>query len=189
MARFNICVGSLNPTKVNSVKNAFSLYFENFKIHKIKAASGVPDQPIGINQIIRGAKNRAQVALEYLINRKRIKHGIYGVGIEAGLVKIPIARSNYMDFQFCIIMDENEELTIGSGIGFEYPPSIINEILSNPQVEIGDLMGRLAENENLKNEAGAISYLSKNVIVRTEILTQAVTCALLPIVNKHLYES
>ncbi|MFX1339267.1 MAG: DUF84 family protein [Promethearchaeota archaeon] len=50
------------------------------------------------------------------------------------------------------------------------------------------MIGKLANNINLKNEAGAVSFLSKNVITRTEILTQAVICALLPRINKKLYE-
>lgn len=49
-------------------------------------------------------------------------------------------------------------------------------------------MGNVAGNPNLKNESGAIGILSKNRINRTDILTQAVTCALLPRINKTLYE-
>ena len=182
-----ICVGSLNPTKVNSVKIAFSKYYYNYQIFKIKADSKVPDQPIGMDLIIKGAKNRAKTALNYLIEMKGLEQNIYGVGIEAGLVEVPPANTDYMDFQFCVIMDENEKITIGSGIAFEYPQSVIDEVLSNKDTEIGDIIGRLANNMNLKNEAGAISFLSKNIITRTEILTQAVICALLPRINKDLY--
>ncbi|MFX0069962.1 MAG: inosine/xanthosine triphosphatase [Candidatus Hermodarchaeota archaeon] len=182
-----VCVGSLNPSKINAVKKAFNVYFNRVQILSIKVDSKVPDQPIGLNNIINGAKNRAQSALSYLIEKEKWSRNIYGVGIEAGLVKISLARTNYMDFQFCVIIDENKNITLGSGIGFEYPPSVINEIFSDKNLEIGDVMGRLANNLNLKNEAGAISYLSKNTIIRTDILKQAVICALLPRINKKLY--
>jgi inosine/xanthosine triphosphatase len=188
MVGFKVCVGSLNPTKVNAVKIAFEKYFNKFEIFKIKADSRVPNQPIGIDQIIKGAKNRAEQALNYFNNKKQMKSSIFGIGIEAGLVKVPFAKTKYMDFQFCVIMDKNRNITLGSGIAFEYPQMVINEIFSNQESEIGTIMGKLANNLNLKNEAGAISFLSKNVIVRTEILTQAVICALLPWINKELYE-
>ncbi len=183
----HICVGSLNPTKVNAVKIAFSKYFKKFQVYKIKADSNVPKQPIGIEFIIKGATNRANSALTYLTYQEKALKNVFGVGIEAGLVKIPQTSTNYMDFQFCAIIDEYNRLTIGSGIAFEYPQFVINQILSNKEIEIGDIMGALSNNMNLKNETGAISFLSKNEITRTEILTQAVICALLPRINEELY--
>ncbi|MFX1338842.1 MAG: inosine/xanthosine triphosphatase [Promethearchaeota archaeon] len=168
MVSFNICVGSLNPTKVDAVKNAFDKYFTDFEIFKIKVESGVPNQPIGINLILEGAKNRAEYALSYLMNEKEIDTNIFGVGIEAGLVKVSLAQTNYMDFQFCVIIDEKSNITLGSGIAFEYPKSIIKEILSNHEIEIGTIIGKLANNINLKNEAGAVSFCRWRIIARQE---------------------
>ncbi|MFX1312174.1 MAG: inosine/xanthosine triphosphatase [Promethearchaeota archaeon] len=188
MEEIYICVGSLNPTKINATKIAFSKYFDIFQLFKIKGDSKVPNQPIGLKTIIKGAINRATNALNFLIETKKVKDRIYGVGIEAGLANIPYTRTNYMDFQFCVIMDEFKNISLGSGVAFEYPQSVINHILSNDKKEIGEIIGKLAGNINLKNEAGAISFLSNNAITRTEILTQAVICALLPYVNKKLYQ-
>lgn len=140
-----------------------------------------------MDSIINGAINRAKKALIYLINQNIIKN-IFRVGIEAGLVNVPYANTNYMDFQFCAIIDENDKITLGSGITFEYPQFVIDQILSEMDTEIGEIMGTLANNMNLKYESGAISFLSKNVVVRTEVLSQAVICALLPRINKELYE-
>jgi non-canonical (house-cleaning) NTP pyrophosphatase len=92
-----------------------------------------------------------------------------------------------MDFQFCAIINEKRQISFGSGIGFEYPKFVIDQILEDPDKEIGDVIGKLANNENLKFETGAISFLSKNTLSRTEILLQAVICALLPFINVELY--
>jgi len=182
-----IYVGSLNPVKVNAVRNAFNKYFTNFEIFKIKADSHVPNQPIGMDLIIKGAINRAKASINHLIENKIAFKEIFGIGIEAGLVEVTYAKPRYMDFQFCVIMDENNDISIGSGVAFEYPPSVINGLFSQKDTEIGKIIGRLANNMNLKNEGGAISFLSQNVITREEILTQAVICALLPRINKELY--
>ena len=187
MKELNICVGSLNPTKIKAVKIGFGKYFKQFEVCEIKADSNVPEQPIGMDFIVEGAINRAKKALYYLKKVKGFDDNIFGIGIEAGLAKVSSANTKYMDFQFCAIIDEIEFLTLGSGIAFEYPQSVMDEILSNKNTEIGEIMGRLANNKNLKYESGAISFLSKNVINRTEILSQAVICALLPRINEELY--
>ncbi|MFX0138193.1 MAG: inosine/xanthosine triphosphatase [Candidatus Hodarchaeota archaeon] len=187
MAKFNICVGSLNPTKLKAVQAAFNQYFKNFKLYNIKADSKVSNQPIGLKTIIEGAINRATFSLNYMITENKIQYNIFGVGIEAGLVEVPYTKSGFMDFQFCAIINEENKISLGSGIAFEYPKFVINQILENHDKEIGEIMGNLAGNANLKNEAGAISFLSKNTITRTEILTQAVICALLPFINEDLY--
>ncbi|MFX1314751.1 MAG: inosine/xanthosine triphosphatase [Promethearchaeota archaeon] len=188
MQLIKICVGSLNPAKINAVEISFGNYFRNFRIFKIKANSKVSSQPIGMENIIKGAINRARSALNYLLIEKNEKSDIFGVGIEAGLVSVPHTRTGYMDFQFCAIIDENQKISLGSGIAFEYPKYVIDLLLDNRDLEIGQIMGELAGNMNLKNELGAISFLSKNKMKRTEILTQAVNCALLPWINKELYK-
>jgi inosine/xanthosine triphosphatase len=183
----NICVGSLNPVKIKATTLAFKKYFKKIAVFKVKANSKIPNQPIGMDMTINGAINRAKFALNYLINEKSRYKNIFGIGIEAGLVPITKTISGYMDFQFCAIMDENQTITLGSGISFEYPKFIIDQILEKRDLEIGEIIGKLAGNVNLKNETGAISFLSKNEVNRTEILTQAVICALLPRINRKLY--
>ncbi|MFW9998544.1 MAG: inosine/xanthosine triphosphatase [Candidatus Hodarchaeota archaeon] len=185
--KINICVGSLNPTKIEAVKSAFCRYYKNFEVQNIKVHSKVSNQPIGFINIIDGAINRAKQSLNYIIERKKIFNNIFGIGIEAGLATVPYTKSGFMDFQFCAIIDEQKHLSLGSGIAFEYPKFIVEQVLQDPDKEIGEIVGKLANNENLKNEKGAISFLSKNSITRTEILTQAVICALLPFINEELY--
>ncbi|MGV9171320.1 MAG: inosine/xanthosine triphosphatase [Promethearchaeia archaeon] len=187
MKEIHVCVGSLNPTKKDATKKAFLKFFRNISIDHVEADSGVSDQPIGRKNIIKGATNRAKQAMDFLIYKKKLHSHIFGVGIEAGLVEVPEARSGYMDFQFCVIITEERKIYLGSGIGFEYPPFVIDKILKNPSMEIGDIMGNLANNEDLKRETGAIGFLSNNVINRTDILTEAVICALLPIMRPKIY--
>jgi len=182
----DICVGSLNPVKINAVKLAFQQYYDDFEVFNIDANSGVSDQPIGLEKILEGAQNRAESALNYLLTEENPKHPYYGIGIEAGLVKVAMTPTNYMDFQFCVIMDNKKEISLGSGIAFEYPKFVINEVFTKKK-EIGIIMGELAKNKNLKKEAGAIGYLSNNKLKRIDILKEAVICALLPKINNKLY--
>ncbi|MFX0037155.1 MAG: inosine/xanthosine triphosphatase [Candidatus Hermodarchaeota archaeon] len=188
MYKINVCVGSLNPTKIKAVEEALTKFFKNFRVYNIKVDSKVSNQPIGLKNIIKGAITRAKSSLNYLINEKKIQNDIFGVGIEAGLAEVPYTKSGFMDFQFCAIINEEKQISLGSGITFEYPKFVIDQILQEKDKEIGEIIGKLAGNENLKNESGAISFLSKNVITRKEILKQAAICAMLPFINKELYQ-
>ena len=182
-----VCIGSQNPTKINAVELAFKKVFKNFKLFNISANSEVSNQPIGFDEIIQGAVNRATQALKFLKNKKINESLLLGIGLESGLVEIPQANSKYMDFQYCAIIDENKYITLGSGNAFEHPKSVIDEVLTKENAEVGFIIGRLANNMDLKNTGGAISFLSKNIISRTDILANAVICALLPRINEELY--
>lgn len=184
----NISIGSLNLVKIKAVKLAYEQYYDDFTIVEANVDSGVSDQPIGLDKILEGALNRARGAFYFLKEKIKDKSPVYGVGIEAGLVKISLAPTNYMDFQFCVIIDEKKKISLGSGIAFEYPDFVIEKVFSEKK-EIGYIMGNLANNKNLKKEAGAIGFLSKNRIKRIDILKEAVICALLPRINSTLYES
>ncbi len=188
MDEIKVCVGSINPIKVKATQEGFNRFFDSFQLLKIKAESKVPNQPIGMSVIIEGAINRAKGAIYHLKNIMDSKDKNFGVGLESGLIKVPQSETGYMDLQFCVIIDDNNKITIGSGNAFEHPQHVISEIISDETKEIGVIIGKLANNSNLKNETGAVSFLSKNKITRIEILTNAVICALIPRINIEIYE-
>ncbi len=70
-----VVVGSLNSTKIEGVRKAFSQFFENVIVEGVKVNSMVGDQPFN-NDVIKGAINRA-------INS--FYECDFSVGIEAGL--------------------------------------------------------------------------------------------------------
>jgi len=51
-----ILVGSKNPVKIESVKEAFEKYFSNVDVQGVEVSSGVSDQPVN-EDTFRGAKN------------------------------------------------------------------------------------------------------------------------------------
>ncbi|MBD3311988.1 DUF84 family protein [archaeon] len=55
-----ITVGSTNPSKIKSVKKIAGQLFKEFKIRSVNASSGVTDMPLSDNEMIKGAKNRAE---------------------------------------------------------------------------------------------------------------------------------
>ena len=51
-------VGSVNEPKLAAVRSAFGAYAPDAKIEGVAIASGVSEQPVGFEEVIRGARNR-----------------------------------------------------------------------------------------------------------------------------------
>ena len=89
MGKLVVAVGSENPVKVNSVRNAFAANFPEASLEVVgySVPSGVDDQPWGDEQTRQGALNRAENAL----GAHCLAHGgappDYAVGLEGGVVE------------------------------------------------------------------------------------------------------
>ena len=57
-----VCVGSLNPPKLAGVRAALVPFAPAAQIQGVAAPSGVPEQPVGFEEIVSGARNRATAA-------------------------------------------------------------------------------------------------------------------------------
>ena len=170
-----VIVGSLNPTKIEGVKKAFNQFFDNVVVEGVKVDSGVGDQPFN-NDVVKGAINRAMNCFQDCD---------FSVGIEAGLFSLKKTLTGYIDFQVAAIYN-GKRITIGFGPGFEYPPVVVDEVLKGK--EVGDIMDKITGIENLGEKTGAIHFLTKGVISRSELTRIAVTMALIPWINKEMYE-
>lgn len=172
----NIAVGSKNPVKINATRNVLEKIYGEVKVVGVDVDSGVPHQPFGKDETIQGAINRAKNAYSDDFD--------LSVGIESGLMKISNSITGYIDLQWCAVFD-GEKITLGVSSGFEYPPLVIEEVLKG--VEVGDVMDKVTGVDNLGQKAGAVSYLSKGMLNRTENTEQCVLTAMIPRMNEKIY--
>lgn len=185
-----VSIGTKNQAKITAVKDAFKVFFKkaDLDFKGLQVDSEVGDQPIGIDNTTKGAIIRAKTALSLIETDSADQTEFYGVGIEAGLIPIAQATTKYMDMQFTAIINQNR-LGLGVSSGFEYPASVINDVISGKAGEIGDVMEKLSGIKNCKEKNGAIGYLTNNIVTRTDILKNGVIMALLPFINQDLYKS
>lgn len=169
-------VGSHNPVKVQATRNVLEKIYGDLEVYPAEVDSGVPDQPIGLNQTIEGAINRAKEAY--------LQECDLGVGIESGLLKTPHTITGYVDLQWCAVYD-GEKVTLGVSAGFEYPPSVVEEVLNGK--EVGDVMDQLTGVDDLGEKMGAVSYLSRGMLDRTGNTEQCVLMAMIPRMNEEVY--
>ncbi len=169
-------VGSKNPVKVQATKNVLSKFYENVTVKGLHVDSRIPDQPIGLEQTITGAINRAKAAYSPECD--------LGVGIESGLMETPQTITGFIDLQWCAIYD-GEKTTLGVSAGFEYPPAVVEEVLEGK--EVGDVMDQLTGVDDLGEKMGAVSFLSHGMLDRTGNTEQCVLTALIPRLNEKIY--
>jgi len=172
-----ISVGSERASKQNAARKAFAHYYTDFDVVGVKCGSGVSDQPMADEETIRGAINRAKCALS---------HGDIGVGIEAGLKKVPNAITGYLNTTWCAIIDKNGFLTIGSSPDFEYPRKIAADALKG--IEVSKSAAQLyGMDETALKESGVISKLTLGVLPREGYIYYAVLMALIPRLQPELF--
>ncbi|AGK60134.1 inosine/xanthosine triphosphatase [Archaeoglobus sulfaticallidus PM70-1] len=170
-----VVVGSRNPLKVEGVKQAFELYFDDVTVESRSVDSGVESQPFN-NRTIEGAINRALNSYSEEFD--------FAVGVEAGLFSFKNTITGFIDFQVSAVYD-GSRVSIGFGPGFEYPPFVVEEVLKGR--EVGDVMDELTGIKNLGEKTGAIYFLTKGKISRVDLTRISVINALIPWINREYY--
>jgi inosine/xanthosine triphosphatase len=165
-------VGSVNPVKLEAVRNVFSKFFPELEIEGSVTRTSVPDEPWE-EDVKRGAKERAWQVMQ---------NADIGVGIEAGLFR---REDGIYDVQYCAILDKMGRYTFGTGPGFRYPAMIEAELLKGSTV--GDVFAEKIVGESIGRKGGAIGYLTNGVMNRQELTESAVLAAMVPRINKELY--
>ena len=168
-------VGTHNPLKVRATRNVLERIYTRIDVGGIEVDSGVGDQPIGLDETIQGAVNRA---------RNAFMDVDLSVGIESGLLETPHSITGYLDLQWCAIYD-GDKITLGVSSGFEYPPAVVEEVLKGR--EVGEVMDQVTGVEKLGQKTGAVSYLSRGLLDRTENTEQCVLMAMIPRMNEGVY--
>lgn len=142
-----IVVGSKNPVKVRAVESLQGRWpVIDGVVNSFAAPSEVRDQPIGLDETFRGAKNRARAAYFYGLGKaSALDHrDVLGVGIESGLMvwKSPQYLEHIFDFTACVIFDGTK--TFRGTSGFWELPDDVTDAVFRPKVEVGMLVAPAA---------------------------------------------
>jgi inosine/xanthosine triphosphatase len=175
-----ILVGSKNPVKIESVKEAFEKYFPDVIVRGVDVSSGVSDQPVN-DDTFNGAKNRADAL--YRLNNLNKLDAQFFVGIEGGIINIC---GKWFSMGCICIINEKGEVGFGTSSHFSLPDKIIDKLLSG--IELGKVIDSLTDQHNSKQKSGAIGFLTKEVITRKDLYTQGIITALIPFLNAELFK-
>lgn len=166
-----ITVGSKNPNKIQAVREGFLLFprFSHADFEAFDARSGVSEQPLGLGEILTGARQRA----EHAFSRSPLS-----AGLESGLIPVPRTRNGYMNISACVIYDGITHYT-GLGPAFELPREIIDRVIGQG-LELDEAIFRsgFSTNQRIGYSEGIIGMLTGGVVTRKDYMVPAVTMAL-----------
>ncbi len=167
----HIILGSKNPVKLQAVREVIqttSLYPAS-TIQAIEAASGVPDQPLGLEATILGARNRSQAAF---------LHGDWGIGLESGIIPVPLTQHGYMNVTACVIFDGNAWYT-GLGPAFELPQEVQAKVINaGLELDAAVRAAGMSDNPRIGYDQGIIGIMTQGRVTRMEYSKPAIEMAL-----------
>lgn len=170
-----IILTSDSEIKGNAVEAIFSPYI--YEILKLKSVSGVPEQPMGFEQIEEGARNRIKSVTPK--TECEFDDVIY-VSIENGIVNI---QNKYYDTA-CIVLSFNGIVSICWSSMVEMKEQYVNEIPTDQSKTYAEIIFEKGLTNNKKDPHESICDVS-----RQEILEQALKIAKGTLVNFYKNDS
>ena len=169
-----IAVGSKNPVKINATRQAFKKVFpdKSLRVESVDAKSGVSIQPMSDEECIRGAENRARLAL-------KLTGADFGVGIEGGLNRLG---EIWFDCGWIVVLDKKGKIGIGSSIKMRTPDKMVAMVIKK-KVELGVVNDILFKRKNSKQAEGHFGLMTKGAITRTHGYRDGVISALTRFIN------
>ena len=173
-----IVVGSKNPVKISAAKTAIfdMLALKEVECVAVDAPSSVAEQPMTTEETQRGAINRVKYCQQYI-------QADFYVAIEGGVDQFEYGPAT---FAFVAIASQ-EQLSIGRSCNLPLPP-LVYQALENGE-ELGHVMDRLFNTDNIKQKGGAIGLLTNGLATRQGVYRQATLLAMAPFINPDLYHS
>ena len=170
-----VVVASLNPVKVEAVKEAFRVQFPGIETELIplSVSSGVRDQPMSDDETRRGAVNRVAGA------KAVHPDADFWVGLEGGL---DFFDDRLMAFAWMVIAASDDRVSETRSVTLPLPPEV--QALVSDGLELGEANDRVFSTLNSKQGGGAFGLLTDGLMTREGIYTQTLILALIPFAHE-----
>ncbi len=171
-----LIVGSTNPVKVNAAKATLASFYPNEDIicEGVSAPSDVPDQPMNSADTRAGAINRVNWCKHHF-------QADFYMAMEGG---VDVFEDGPATFAY-VVIDNGEYQSVGRSANLPLPTQAWQGLLNGE--ELGPLMDKLFNTENIKHKGGAIGLLTNGRATRESTYTLALTLAMAPFLHAHRY--
>lgn len=159
MILVKVIVGSSNQTKLAAV----TAIFPEANIIPTSVSSDVSSQPIGDEETMKGAINRAK-------NAQQLFTDAFTIGLEGGVMFLH--HQLYLNNWGALITPDKTIYT-AAGARIPLPSSFIQKIEAG--LELSDVMNEYAQRKNIRHHEGAIGIFTNNHISRTEMFMHIVS--------------
>ncbi|MCE7741521.1 MAG: DUF84 family protein [Candidatus Heimdallarchaeota archaeon] len=167
-----IIVCSKNPVKISAAEEAFKSHFKNVEVKTIDLSQklGVMKQPMSSDETLNSAVKRIEVA-------QNLEKADYYVSMEGGMEEDHFG--SFLTWYVCIANRKREKSIAGGG-RMPLPRAIYKELKENKEIELGEIMDRITNEENVKQKGGSTAIFTGNRVMRKEVFKRALFMALIP---------
>ncbi len=205
MNKIIIAVGSKRGPKLNAVTEALQSFSAalshdaQFEVVGVEVESGVSHTPSSRDELMRGARQRAEALVE--MARQNGAAWQYFVGLEGGLDVVHEGASQdevlrhsglqqnghrHVFLESWAYVSDGVRGHYGRSGSIELPEALAHEVLENG-VELAIAIDRFAGAVGIRDAQGAWGVLSSNFITRQEAFRVAVLAAFAPFYNEKMY--
>jgi len=187
MDRFIVAVGSTRRPKVDAVREALMLIGPRladgaqFDVAAIEVPSGVRHTPLSREEILKGARQRAEALLR--IAREKNEPWKYFVGLEGGveIVRERGARHVFLE-NWAYVADAAGREGFGQSGGILLPEPLAKCVVDEG-VELAAAIDEFAGGRGIRDAQGAWGVLTQNLITRQDTCRIAVVSAFASLFN------
>lgn len=190
MKKIIVAVGSTRKPKLRAVTEALNAFAPklipdgDFEVVGVEVESGVSSTPTSSEELMRGAKQRAEALVQ--LARETRRPWRYFVGLEGGLEVLQDDRNRRVFLESWAYVSDGTRGFYGRSGGIELPEDLAHEVLERG-FELSDAIDRFAGAVGIRDGQGAWGVLSRDLIQRDESFRVAVITAFAPFYNAKMY--
>lgn len=191
----NLFIGTKNKAKLNGCLTAMEkltkkypakIVLPDIKVQSLGAPSGVADMPLSLNEIQKGALNRAFFAYNHADIDAHDEN--YAIGMEGGVYLLePFSDSAPVALlQSWVYIYNGKEGHFGCSAGLELPRNI-QTILFNTDRELAEVIDEISGQEDVRSHGGAFGILTRDIFTRQMAFEEAIINGFAPFLNDTYY--
>jgi inosine/xanthosine triphosphatase len=192
MEKIIVAVGSKRRPKLNAVREALGVIGAAldpgaaFDVAGVEVESGVRHTPLSREELMRGARRRAEGLIQLVRNHAETWR--YFVGLEGGLDVLHEDGRRRVFLESWAYVSDGAQGFFGCSGGIEMPEALAREVLEDG-VELAEAIDRFAGTAGIRDAQGAWGVLSRDRITRQEAFRVAVVSAFAPFYNAKMYRA
>ncbi|WP_342543229.1 DUF84 family protein [Paenisporosarcina sp. FSL H8-0542] len=166
-----IAIGTKNQAKVNAVENICSSLLENVDFFSVSVPSNVSDQPIGDEETLLGAKNRAWLAFKE-------SQAEISFGLEGGVKEI---NGQLFVCNWGVLHTKTGQQFIAGGAQIPLPAEVAEPIRIGE--ELGPVMESYTKQVGIRHKEGAVGVFTNGLVNRSVMFEHIVKL----LIGQYLY--
>ncbi len=192
MDKIIIAVGSTRKPKLGAVSEALTVIgpaldaAARFEVVGCEVESGVGHTPATCEELMRGARQRAEALVQLAHEKGETWH--YFVGLEGGLDVVEENGQRRVFLESWAYVSDGSRGHFGRSGGVELPEALAEEVLEKG-IELSVAIDKFAGAAGIRDAQGAWGVLSGNLITRQKAFRVAIIAAFAPFYNAKMYRA